>query len=96
MDQQTPLINRLLDLWLDEDLGRGDLTSVALDQNGSAYWIAKQPGIFCGTSFVNRLFKRLDSAVVLRFLVPSGVETSRFVVHHEMAISNHNMFSDYA
>ncbi|HGY5545145.1 MAG TPA: carboxylating nicotinate-nucleotide diphosphorylase [Prochlorococcus sp.] len=69
----APSLNRLLDAWLDEDLGRGDLTAVALRGcSGSAHWIAKQPGVFCGGPLVQRLFQRLDVAVKVRLLVGDG------------------------
>ncbi len=73
MDLRTPALNRLLDAWLDEDLGRGDLTSLALaNASGSAYWIAKQPGVFCGSDLVKRLFLRLDESVLVKPLVKDG------------------------
>ncbi len=73
MDLSAPSLNRLLDSWLDEDLGRGDLTAVALHGcSGSAHWIAKQAGVFCGGPLVERLFQRLDVAVKVRLLVGDG------------------------
>ena len=73
MDWQAPAWNRALDQWLEEDLGRGDLTAVALDgRQGSAHWIAKQPGRFCGGPLAARLFQRLDPALQVRLLVPEG------------------------
>ena len=73
MDWQAPAWNRALDQWLEEDLGRGDLTAVALDgRQGSAHWVAKQPGRFCGGPLAARLFQRLDPAVRVRLLVPEG------------------------
>jgi nicotinate-nucleotide pyrophosphorylase (carboxylating) len=73
VDLSAPSLNRLLDAWLDEDLGRGDLTAVALRGcSGSAHWIAKQPGVFCGGPLVQRLFQRLDVAVKVRLLVGDG------------------------
>ncbi|MCX5928419.1 MAG: nicotinate-nucleotide diphosphorylase (carboxylating), partial [Synechococcus sp. LacPavin_0920_WC12_MAG_50_7] len=35
--------------WLNEDLGRGDLSAAALvGCSGEAHWLAKQAGVFCG------------------------------------------------
>ncbi len=69
----TPTLNRLLDIWLDEDLGRGDLTQAALYKGiGSADWITKQKGIFCGSALVERLFHKLDESVRINFLVTDG------------------------
>ena len=49
MDINTPWLNSLLDSWLNEDLGRGDLSAKALTEGPkSAHWIAKEGGIFCG------------------------------------------------
>ena len=73
MDLRTPSINHLLDLWLNEDLGRGDLSGIALDENiQSAHWVAKQEGIFCGGPLVKRLFQRLDPFVEVELLVQDG------------------------
>ncbi len=73
MDLFAPAINRLLDAWLDEDLGRGDLTTNSLlKQTSTAQWIAKQPGIFCGGMLVERLFHKLDPSVNVKQLVNEG------------------------
>ena len=64
MDLHAPYINRLLDLWLDEDIGRGDLSKSSLNENiVSAHWEAKQQGVFCGGSLVKQLFEKLDPSV---------------------------------
>ena len=69
----APAITAALDRWLDEDLGRGDLTAVALQgQQGQAHWVAKQPGRFCGGPLVQRLFQRLDAGVSMRLLRQDG------------------------
>ena len=61
LNLNTPALKRLLNLWLDEDIGRGDLSSSSLtDHYVKAYWIAKQEGVFCGGCVVERLFKILD------------------------------------
>ena len=73
MDWQAPSLNGALDAWLDEDIGRGDLTRPALrGRRGSAHWIAKQPGRFCGGPLVQRLFQRLDPDVQVQLLVADG------------------------
>ena len=42
MDLNTPIISKIIDNWIDEDIGRGDLTSPSItEENGNAYWIAK-------------------------------------------------------
>ena len=69
MDWQSQALTSALDRWLAEDIGRGDLTAVALQgQQGQAHWVAKQPGRFCGGPLVQRLFQRLDPRVSVRLL----------------------------
>ena len=73
MDWQAPAISRALDRWLDEDIGRGDLTAVALQgQHVAAHWLSKQSGRFCGGPVVQKLFERLDPACKVQLLVADG------------------------
>ena len=73
MDLVCPAPDELLDRWLAEDIGRGDLTAAALQgQQGLAHWVAKQPGRFCGGPLVQRLFQRLDPGVSVRLLRQDG------------------------
>ena len=73
MDWQSQALTSALDRWLAEDIGRGDLTAVALQgQQGQAHWVAKQPGRFCGGPLVQRLFQRLDPRVSVRLLRKDG------------------------
>ncbi len=77
MDFFAPGINRLLDDWLNEDIGRGDLAGVALQNvHGRAHWITKKAGIFCGGLLVEKLFSRLDSSIRVNLLVDDGIEIS--------------------
>ena len=69
----TPALLAALDHWLDEDLGRGDLTAPALEgRSGRAHWLARQPGVFCGGVLVAPLFQRLDPQLTVRLLVADG------------------------
>ncbi len=69
----TPSLQRLLDLWLDEDLGRGDLTRIAInDAISSAYWVAKSDGVFCGGSLVEGIFHKLDQKIQVKLLINDG------------------------
>ena len=73
LDLHTPSLNRLLDLWLDEDLGRGDLTRVAIkNEISSAYWIAKSEGIFCGGSLIEAIFHKIDQTIEVHLLIDDG------------------------
>ena len=69
----TPALQGQLRAWLNEDIGRGDLTAAALAGSpGRAHWLAKAPGVFCGGVLVEPLFRLLDPAVRVRPLVADG------------------------
>ena len=69
----TPALRHQLADWLEEDLGRGDLSAPALrGRGGRAHWLAKAEGVFCGGVLVEPLFRQLDPAVVVRLLVADG------------------------
>ena len=73
MDIRTPAFHRLLEIWLDEDLGRGDLSAKAIPSKPrSAYWLAKEAGIFSGGIFAECIFKRLDNRVEIKHLIKDG------------------------
>ena len=73
MDLRTPSFDRLLDIWIDEDLGRGDLTQFALNESiVNAHWITKQEGIFCGGAIVNKIFQRIDPSIEIELLTTDG------------------------
>ena len=73
MDLYTPSLNNLLDLWLDEDIGRGDLTKAALpNRNVSAHWIAKQEGVFCGGPLIQKLFIKLNPTIKINLKIQEG------------------------
>ena len=57
VDLNTPIISAIIDSWIDEDIGRGDLTSSSItEESGNAYWIAKGEGIFCGVDIIKEIF----------------------------------------
>ena len=69
----TPALQGQLRAWLNEDIGRGDLTAAALaGRPGRAHWLAKADGVFCGGVLVEPLFRLLDPAVRVRPLVADG------------------------
>ena len=69
----TPQLQRQLEAWLQEDLGRGDLTAAALQGcGGAAHWIAKGEGRFCGGVFLPSLLHSLDPGAEVRLLVKEG------------------------
>ena len=58
----TPRLRQQLAEWLQEDLGRGDLTAPALQGvEGEAQWVAKAPGVFCGGVLLEPLLRELSN-----------------------------------
>ena len=73
----TPGLRRKLGEWLQEDLGRGDLSAPALrGQAGVAHWLAKANGVFCGGVLLKPLLSELAGPaghqVELQLLVCDG------------------------
>ena len=73
MTFSSPNLNNLIDNWIDEDIGRGDLTKLILGkQIVSAYWISKHNGIFCGGEIVSQIFKKIDNNTQVTLLIKDG------------------------
>ena len=73
MDLNTPIISKIIDNWIDEDIGRGDLTSSSItEENGNAYWIAKEEGIFCGVEIIKEIFRKIDLKISTKFNISDG------------------------
>ena len=63
--QITPQLRAQLQAWLQEDIGRGDLSAPALTQRpGRAHWLAKAAGVFCGGVLLEPLLQGLDPATL--------------------------------
>ncbi|KGG18277.1 MULTISPECIES: carboxylating nicotinate-nucleotide diphosphorylase [unclassified Prochlorococcus] len=63
----TPYIKNLFETWLNEDIGRGDLTQSAMNNSHivKAHWVSKQAGIFCGGELVKCLYEYLDPSIII-------------------------------
>ena len=73
MDLRSPKLQRILDTWIEEDLGNGDLTRFVLNNRSvSAHWIAKEDGIFCGGDLIKLIFHKIDPRVDIRLLINDG------------------------
>ena len=69
----TPALEAQLRAWLDEDLGRGDLTAPALaGRPAQAHWVSKAEGVMCGGPLALALFRLLDPQLEGRLLVADG------------------------
>lgn len=83
-----PAVERLIDLALDEDLGRGDVTSESLFQDhgtSRSVILAKQPLVVFGLDVAARVFQRVDQRVALRQSFPQAarVPADTVVAHVE-------------
>ena len=73
MDFRSPKLHKILDTWIEEDLGDGDLTRFVLNnRNASAHWIAKEDGTFCGGGLVKLIFQKIDPQVDIQLLIEDG------------------------
>jgi len=74
----TPYISRKIDEWIDEDIGKGDLTKYAITKDKvKAKWIAKEDGIFCGVEILKLLFEKIDKEIEYNFLIIDGEKFSK-------------------
>ena len=73
MDWNTQRVSKLIDYWIEEDLGNGDLTNAAITKEiGRAHWIAKEEGIFCGSEIIRKIFNKIDKKIEINLLVKDG------------------------
>ena len=73
MEAPNSNLDLLITSWLEEDIGRGDLTSAAITKRkASAQWEAKEDGVFCGADIIEKVFKKLDSEFILNFSLKDG------------------------
>ena len=64
----------LVALALEEDIGSGDITAglVSADEKAIASVITREPGVLCGTQFVDAVFDALDSSLEVAWLKVDG------------------------
>jgi nicotinate-nucleotide pyrophosphorylase (carboxylating) len=71
----TPAVQRLLDLTLEEDAGRGDVTSASLideGQEAEADIVAKERLVVCGLGIAEAVFTRFDWRTRMRARIADG------------------------
>ena len=70
------ILDPLIAGWLQEDIGRGDRTTMGLgdcvDQSGKAVWVAKAPGVIAGLPVAQRVFQCLHAETCFIPLVAEG------------------------
>jgi nicotinate-nucleotide pyrophosphorylase (carboxylating) len=70
-----PTLAKIVALALDEDLGRGDLTSeacVSVDAQGRARLSVREPCVVCGVEVVRQVFAQVDPRVRVQIDLPDG------------------------
>jgi nicotinate-nucleotide pyrophosphorylase (carboxylating) len=75
----TPSIRAVIETALNEDLGHGDITTLALippDLRGIGSIMAKSDGIISGVEASLEVFRILDPLITTRILIPDGSEVS--------------------
>jgi nicotinate-nucleotide pyrophosphorylase (carboxylating) len=57
-----------------EDVGSGDISAALIDasQRATAQIKSRETAVICGAPWVNSVFRQIDSAVQLKWLVPEG------------------------
>ena len=75
------VLDPLLTNWLQEDIGKGDRTTLGIFQNkeitAQGYWIAKETGTIAGISLSKRVFKLLDNSVTFTPLIAEGTVVTK-------------------
>jgi nicotinate-nucleotide pyrophosphorylase (carboxylating) len=72
-------LTNIVRIALDEDLGRGDLTTeacVAADATGKASLRAREAVVFCGAELVREVFAQVDPRVRVEALVQDGARAA--------------------
>ena len=79
----TPQIERLIRDSLDEDIGPGDLATmatIAADAQGKGLFRAKKDGVAAGLVLLDRIFYFIDPKVTVRLLAKDGCEVASGMV----------------
>ncbi|MEM6597795.1 MAG: carboxylating nicotinate-nucleotide diphosphorylase [Cyanobacteria bacterium P01_C01_bin.69] len=70
------VLDDVLKQWLQEDIGRGDQTTLGLGdfaaRQGKAYWVAKESGVIAGLGVAERAFYLLDNSMFFRVKAKEG------------------------
>jgi len=75
LEPVSVVVDRVIDLALEEDLASGDLTTEAcIDEEARAvaHAVARQPVVVCGGSVFARVFARIDASLVVERHVGDG------------------------
>jgi nicotinate-nucleotide pyrophosphorylase (carboxylating) len=79
MIELTPFVEALIDLALEEDLGRGDVTTAAVldgTENAEADVVAREPLVVAGLAVMAAVVRRVDPAITISLLASDGDEVA--------------------
>lgn len=68
-------LDKFIEIWLDEDIGDGDhttLSTIPQGNAGKARLLAKQQGIIAGIRVVDRIYKKFDHELHLEVFIQDG------------------------
>lgn len=74
-EHSEPSLESLIDLWLTEDIGEGDhttLSTIPESASGKAKLLVKQQGILAGVSIAHKVFERFDPGLEFIELIADG------------------------
>lgn len=74
------ILDKLIQEWLLEDIGRGDRTTESIfsdEKRGKADWIVKEEGVIAGLAIAERVFQKLDATVKCEKLVKEGEKQTK-------------------
>ncbi|VEP18384.1 putative nicotinate-nucleotide pyrophosphorylase (carboxylating) [Hyella patelloides LEGE 07179] len=75
------VLDPLLNNWLQEDIGRGDRTTLGIFKTNKiqtkGYWIAKEAGTIAGLPLAQRVFEILDKFAIFIPLITEGKSVSK-------------------
>jgi nicotinate-nucleotide pyrophosphorylase (carboxylating) len=69
------LVDRIIEIALEEDAGRGDITSEALipcDLQGKAFMLIKEKGVVAGLGVAEKTFHKVDQSIKSQILMRDG------------------------
>lgn len=81
-------LNALIDLWLHEDVGAGDLTAeVMIEAHTTARFVmkAREPLVLAGADMAAAVFERLDASVIVNRIAHDGTSLKRDAVIMEVS-----------
>src|ERR1044071_6299800 len=83
MDLSPQIIRDVVDVALREDIGSGDLTTLAVipaEAETTAHFAMREPGVICGLPVIRAVFAAIDPSIRVTLLVAEGKEVERGTV----------------